>query len=61
VVWMESKKAKERFSARVSISGAGVLHVRSSDILRTREAKRQLQALKKIKDKGLIGRLAVAG
>lgn len=42
------------FEPRITFSGAGVLHVKSSDIVKTKEAKAQIEALKSLLQKGLI-------
>lgn len=43
---MPGSQRKKSYTPKVTISGAGVVHIRSSEILKTDEAKRQLNALK---------------
>lgn len=40
-----STRQKNDYKAKVTISGAGVMHVRSSEIVKTSEAKRQIKML----------------
>ncbi|MGE0371849.1 MAG: hypothetical protein AB7Q01_08175 [Gammaproteobacteria bacterium] len=42
------------YHPRMSITGGGVVHVRSSEIIKTAEAKKQVIALKKLMQKGLV-------
>lgn len=44
-----AKKGKKTEHSRFAISGAGVLHVRASEVLKTQNAKDQLSALKRVK------------
>jgi hypothetical protein len=44
---VEAKPAK-RMRPRFTVSGAGVLHVRASDILRTEQAQRQIKVLPRL-------------
>lgn len=39
---------------RSRISGAGVLHIASEDVVRSKRGKRQMKALKELKDKGFL-------
>ncbi len=49
---MSKRQGKEEgYTPKVTISGAGVLHIRSSEILKTDAAKRQLEALKDFRKK----------
>lgn len=45
---MKKSIFKSGYAVRYEISGAGVLHVRSSEILKTKQAKRQIDALSNI-------------
>ena len=42
------KKLKSGYAVRYEISGAGVLHVRSSEVLKTKQAQRQIDAVSKM-------------
>ena len=44
----KTSSAKASPSPKVTITGAGVIHVRSSEIVKSDEAKRQIKALGKI-------------
>lgn len=49
---MNSKPAKKQrsgYQAKMTISGPGVIHVSSSEIIKTDEAKRQIAALGELK------------
>ena len=48
---MANAKQDKISRPNVYINGAGVLHVRSSDILKSTEGRRQLDALGKLKKK----------
>ena len=45
---MTTETKDKDLQPNVYISGAGVLHVRSSEILKSKEGKRQLEALGKL-------------
>lgn len=51
----DTSKKTTGHRARITISGPGVLHVRSSEIVKTDEGQRQIKALGELKDKNLIG------
>jgi len=44
-------RSEKEFHPKIFISGPGVMHVQSSEILKSKEGKRQLAALKNLKDK----------
>lgn len=51
---MDHKSAqqdKESFEAKITFSGAGVLHIKSSDLVKTQQARRQIEALGKLIEK----------
>ena len=41
-------------TATVTISGPGVVHVRSSEIIKTEKAQQQLDALKSLSNRGIV-------
>jgi len=47
----QAKKSEKKYQAKMTISGAGVMHVRSSEIVKTSEAKRQIEILGKYREK----------
>jgi len=47
----KSPADERNYKARVNISGAGVMHVSSSEIIKTKEARRQINALRTFRDK----------
>ncbi|WP_166805024.1 hypothetical protein [Nitrosococcus wardiae] len=46
-------KSKD-YKPKIEISGPGVVHVKSSEIVKTPEAKRQIKILGKLKKEGLL-------
>ena len=42
------------FQPKITFSSAGVLHVKSSELMKTQRAKEQLNALKELRKKGFI-------
>ena len=50
---VKEKKASE-FEAKITFSGAGVLHIKSSDLVKTQRAKKQIEALGELKKKGFL-------
>lgn len=42
------------YKPKIKISGPGVVHVKSSEIVKTPAAKRQIEILGKLKRKGLL-------
>ena len=47
----QAKKKGKGYQPKVAISGPGVMHIRSSEIVKTDEAKRQIEALRKYRNK----------
>jgi hypothetical protein len=50
----KNDKKTTDFEPNITFSGAGVLHVKSSDIIKTENAKKQIEALGKLKEKGFL-------
>lgn len=51
----KTQKEKDESDLRFSISGAGVITVSSSDILKSKRARRQIEALGELKRKKILG------
>ena len=56
IVMNENNEQKEitSFQPKITFSGAGVLHIKSSELIKTQRAKEQLEALKELKQKGFL-------
>ncbi len=54
----QDKNKKEHFLPRIYIRGAGVLHVNSTELIKTDSVKQQIDALRELKKKGLIEEVA---
>ncbi|MCK5355850.1 MAG: hypothetical protein KAJ63_12075 [Methyloprofundus sp.] len=50
---IKQKEASE-FEAKITFSGAGVLHIKSSELVKTQRAKKQIAALGELKQKGFL-------
>lgn len=47
-------KGEEGHKPKVKISGPGIVHVKSSEIVKTDEARRQIRILGKLKEQGSL-------
>lgn len=45
------QKKGSSFEPNITFSGAGVLHVNSAELVKTQQAKKQIEALGKLKEK----------
>jgi len=51
----QSKQKKEPiFDLEITFSGAGVLHIKSKELVKTPEAQRQIKALGELKEKNFL-------
>jgi len=53
----EEDKKEKVFKPVITFSGAGVLHVKSSDLIQTETVKRQIDALEKMKREGIFAKM----
>jgi len=47
----QKRASTDTFQAKVTFSGAGVLHIKSSELVKTKQAIRQIAALKELTEK----------
>jgi len=47
----QKRASSDAFQAKVTFSGAGVLHIKSSELVKTKQAIRQIAALKELTEK----------
>jgi len=47
----KKRASNDAFQAKVTFSGAGVLHIKSSELVKTKQAIRQIAALKELTGK----------
>jgi len=47
----QKRASSNTFQAKVTFSGAGVLHIKSSELIKTKQAVRQIAALKELTGK----------
>jgi len=48
------QKEVSPFEPKITFSGAGVLHIKSTEIVKTQQAKKQIEALGELKKKGFL-------
>lgn len=57
--WLKHKHgsdASKDDQVEITISGAGILRVKSSDLIKSKEGRKQIDALKVLVDRGLLKR-----
>jgi len=50
----EPDKEKLKIDPKITFSGAGVLHIKSIDLVKSPEAQRQIEALRELKEKNFL-------